>query len=148
MVRHWTPALLTFLLLWTPGKAVAGTSHSSHAVITQPSVRKATTTITHEQITVWGRQKLFFPAPLPNNNLSERGNQTGFGPGSKLGIATIEGGPVYDQVHNGVTAGIAIPVPGVRDLDFTLAATGSRDAMAASGINGAASATAGLRLKF
>ena len=127
---------------------MADTRQSSPTVTTPPPARKAATTITHEQITVWGRRKLFFPAPMPDNRLSEPGNRTGFGPGSKLGVATIEGGPMHDQVHNGVTAGLAVPVPGVRDLDFMLSATGSRDAMAASGTNAAASATAGLRLKF
>ena len=117
---------------------MAETGHGSH---------KVTTAVTQEQITVWGRRKLFFPAPMPDNQ-SRPGSRTGFGPGSRLGIATVEGGPVHDQVHNGVAAGIAIPVAGVRNLDFMLAATGSRDAMAASGSNGAASATAGFRLKF
>ena len=116
---------------------------------TKPLGSKASTTSTQqEQITVWGRKKQFFSAPMADNQILEPQNGSGFGPGSKLGPATIEGGPVSDQIHSGVSAGIAIPVSGVKGLDFTVTATGSRDAMTASGTNGAASATTGFRLKF
>ncbi|WP_428376547.1 hypothetical protein [Lichenicoccus sp.] len=124
------------------------------AQISQPA-RAATSPAAHqpataaqEQITVWGHRRHFFPAPMANTTVAEPGPRSGFGPGARLGIATVEGGPASDRIHNGVSAGIAIPVSGVRGLDFTLTATGSRDSMAASGTNGAAATTAGLRLKF
>lgn len=97
------------------------------------------------RITVWGHKRHFFPAPMADHAVVEPSG-TGFGPGSRLGIATVEGGPIRDPVHEGVSTGLAFPVAGVCGLDVT--ATGSRDAMAASGTTGAASTTAGLRLKF
>ena len=115
----------------------------------KPLGSKISTTLTQqEQITVWGRKKRFFPAPMADNRILEPQSRSSFGPGSKLGPATIEGGPVSDQIHSGVSGGIAIPVSGVKGLDFTVTATGSQDAMTASGTNGTASATTGFRLKF
>ena len=51
----------------------------------------------------------------------EPGSGTGFGPGSRIGIARIECGAVHDAV--------AVPVPGVKGLDFTAALAGMRDGL-------------------
>lgn len=146
------PAIILLLslvaLLWPSDRAMSETDQASHTATSHPPVHKVTTTATQGQITVWGHRRQFCPAPMADNRLVEPGTPSGFGPGYKLGLGTIEGGPVHDQIHNGVSAGIAIPTAVLPGLDFMLNATGSRDAMTASGTNGAASATAGFRLKF
>lgn len=144
MLHHRVAILLTILLLPAkPSLAEMGRPSPRHTA----SLPGQPANGIQDRITVWGRKRHFFPAPMANNAVVDPG-PTGLGPGSKLGIATIEGGPIRDAVHNGISAGIAIPVAGVRGLDFTVTETGSRDMMAASGTTGAASTTAGLRLKF
>nr|WP_321984354.1 hypothetical protein [uncultured Lichenicoccus sp.] len=142
MLRQQVRFVLTAFLLSPVADALAQAPQSSKAEV------KPAATSTQERITVLGHKRHFFPAPMPDSNVAEPGGRSGFGPGSRLGIARIEGGPVGDQIHSGVSAGLAFPVAGIRGLDVTVTATGSRDSMAASGTNGAASTTAGLRLKF
>ena len=101
-----------------------------------------------EQITVWGHRGKFSAAPTPDSRFLEPDAPIGFGPGSRLGSATVEGGPIHGAISDGVSAGVAIPVAGVEGLDFTASLAGTRDGLSPSGTTGAASALAGLRLKF
>ena len=101
-----------------------------------------------EQIQVWGYRRKFSLAPVPDGRLLEPGAQAGFGPGSRLGIVRIEGGPVHDAISDGVSAGLAIPVPGVKGLDVTASLGATRDSLSPAGTTGAAAAVAGFRLKF
>ena len=101
-----------------------------------------------EQIQVWGYRQRFSLAPVPDGRLLEPDAEAGFGPGSRLGIVRIEGGPVHDAISDGVSAGLAIPVPGVKGLDVTASLGGTRDSLSPAGTTGAAAAVMGFRLKF
>ena len=101
-----------------------------------------------EWIQVWGHRRKFSLAPTPDGRMLEPGNRTSFGPGSRLGMITIEGGPIHTAVSNGVSAGLAVPLPGLRGLDLTASLAGSRDSLSPAGTTGAAAAVVGLRLKF
>ena len=101
-----------------------------------------------EQIQVWGHRRTFSLAPVPDGRLFEPGTQAGFGPGSRLGIVGIEGGPVHAAISDGVSVGLAGPVPGLKGLDFTASLSGTRDSLSPAGTTGAAAAVAGFRLRF
>ena len=101
-----------------------------------------------EQIQVWGHRQTFLLAPVPDGRLLEPGAQAGFGPGSRLGVVRIEGGPVHGAISDGVSAGLAVPVPGLKGLDFTASLAGTRDSLSPAGTTGAAAAVAGFRLRF
>ncbi len=101
-----------------------------------------------ETVTVWGHRPRFSAAPKPDPGPRDPGHAATFDPGSRLGIVRIEGGPVHDAVSDGVSAGVAIPISGIRGLAFTASLAGTRDALSPSGTTGAAAVVAGFRLKF
>lgn len=103
---------------------------------------------TQEQVTVWGYRRKFSAAPTSGNQLAEPDNRTGFGPGTRIGRATIEGGLIHGTISDGVSAGLAVPIVGVKGLDFTASLAGTRDGLSPSNTVGAASAVVGLRLRW
>ena len=125
----------------TPTPSPLGAASPSRPTSVTPSDRQ-------EQIQVWGHRQTFSLAPVPDDRLSEPGAQAGFGPGSRLGVVRIEGGPVHNAISDGVSAGMAVPVPGLKGLDFTASLAGTRDSLSPAGTTGAAAAVAGFRLRF
>ena len=140
--------LPTLCLACVVGQAAAAPNplHDAGSPLSRPT--DVTLDDQQEQIQVWGHRWKFSLAPMPDGLVPEPGNRTSFGPGSRIGIVGIEGGPVRGAISDGVSAGLAVPVPGVRGLDLTASLAGTRDSLSPAGTTGAAAAVAGLRLKF
>ncbi len=140
--------LQTLCLVCIAGRADAAPNPSPDAGSPRSEPTSVTPNDQREQIQVWGHRQSFSLAPVPDGRLLEPGAGAGFGPGSRLGIVRIEGGPVHGAISDGVSAGLAIPVPGLKGLEFTASLAGTRDSLPPAGTTGAAAAVAGFRLKF
>ena len=142
------PALLLMFLACPAGRADAAPGRSSATGFSLSDPASTSLDSQQERITVWGYHRKFSAAPMSGDQASRPEVLGSLGPGSRLGVAMVQGGPVHGPVSNGLLAGLAIPVAGVKGLDFTASVAGTRDNLSLFGTTGAASMVAGFRLRF